>query len=345
MIYSRAGMTDMLKTRWVVVAAGALAVISMSGCGPAAHEPTEKYFLVAANIKLPYWQTVVSGLNRAASEMKVKAELAGPDTYDPQGEHNEFRRAVAQKPAGIMVSAADAGVLAPDIDAALGQGIPVITVDSDAPNSKRLLFVGTDNFNAGSLGGQLVAKLLNGKGTVAIFTMMPQANLKERLQGYQSIFTGHPGIKVSEIVDIKGDAPTAFDNARRILESKNKVDAIVCLEAIACPEVGEVVNRENMAGKVTIIAMDTDQRTLDWIQKGVISATIAQKPFTMGYYGCKVLDDLHHHRPNPLTANWGQNPFSPIPTFVDTGTSMIDKGNLDAFKQQQQSAGNPGTPQ
>jgi ribose transport system substrate-binding protein len=333
----------MLKTRWVIVAAGALAVISMSDCGAAAHEPTEKYILVAANIKLPYWQGVVSGLNRAASEMKVKSELAGPDTYDPQGEHNEFQRAVAQKPAGIMVSAADAKVLGPDIDSALGQGIPVITVDSDAPNSKRLLFVGTDNYNAGSLGGRLVAKQLNGKGSVAIFTMLPQANLHERLQGYQSVFQAHPGIKVTETIDIKGDAPTAFDNARRILEAKsNKVDAIVCLEAIACPEVGEVVNRENMAGKVTIVAMDTDQRTLDWIQKGVISATIAQKPFTMGYYGCKVLDDLHHHKPNPLTANWGQNPFSPIPTFVDTGTSMIDKGNLDAFKQQQQSAGNPG---
>jgi len=65
----------------------------------------------------------------------------------------------------------------------------------------------------------------------------------------------------------------------------------------------------------------------------------------MGYYGCKVLDDLHHHKPTPLTANWGQNSFSPIPTFVDTGTSMLDKGNLDAYKQQQQSAGNPGTPQ
>ncbi len=346
MIYSRAGMTEMLKTRWVVLTAGAATVILMSSCAAPAHEPTEKYTLVAANVKLPYWQTVVAGLNRAASEMKVKSELAGPDTYDPQGEEKEFQRAVAEKPSGIMVSAADAKVLGPDIDSALGQGIPVITVDSDAPSSKRLLFVGTDNFNAGSLGGQLVTKLLNGKGTVAIFTITPQANLNERLQGYQSAFQAHPGIKVSEVVDIKGDAPTAFDNARRILENKtNKVEAIVCLEAIACPEVGEVANRENLAGKVVIVAMDTDQRTLDWIQKGVISATIAQKPFTMGYYGCKVLDDLHHHKPNPLTANWGQNSFSPIPTFIDTGTSMLDKGGLDAYKQQQQTAGNPGTPQ
>lgn len=339
-------MAPILKPKLVLIlTASAVALSFTSGCGAPAHEPTEKYILVAANIKLQYWQTVQAGLNRAAAEMKVKSDIAGPDTYDPQGEHNEFLRAVAQKPSGIMVSAADARILAPDINSALGQGIPVITVDSDAPNSNRLFFVGTDNYNAGTQGGNLVLKLLNGKGNVVIFTIPTQANLNERLQGYQSVFQTHPGIKVTQIVDMKGDAPTAFDNARTIIESKNRPDAFVCLEAIACPEVGEVINRENMGGKVTVVAMDTDPRTLDWIRKGVISATIAQKPFTMGYYGTRALDELHHHKPTPLNSDWGQNSFAPIPTFIDTGSSLIDKGNVAAFTQQQQSAGNPGTPQ
>src|SRR2546423_9491067 len=112
-------MTDMLKTRWILLTVGAAAVISMSGCAAPAHEPTEKYILVAANIKLPYWQTVVSGVNRAASEMKGKSELDGPDTYDAQGEHNEFQRAGGQKTAGIMWAAADAKLLGPAIAAAL----------------------------------------------------------------------------------------------------------------------------------------------------------------------------------------------------------------------------------
>jgi ABC-type sugar transport system substrate-binding protein len=73
----------------------------------------------------------------------------------------------------------------------------------------------------------------------------------------------------------------AFDIAKQLIDSKAKVDAFVCLEAVACPEIGEIVSRANMTGKVKIVAMDTDQRTLTWIQKGVISATIAQKPYTM----------------------------------------------------------------
>jgi ribose transport system substrate-binding protein len=115
-----------------------------------------------------------------------------------------------------------------------------------------------------------------------------------------------------------------------------KVDAFACLEAIACPEVAEVLDRKK-AEKV-VVAMDAEPRTLEWIQKGRISATIGQKPYTMAYYGLRMLDDLHHHKITPLDANWEQDSFSPIPTFVDTGTTLIDKSNVEAFLKARDSA-------
>lgn len=318
----------------VLLPVSAIAAFSMlMGCSSSPHNPTETYILVTVNRQVSYWKTAFAGLNQAAKEMGVHADMTGPDNYDPNAEHEAMQRAIARKPSGILVSAANASVVTPDIDAALAQGIPVITVDSDAPDSKRLFFVGTDNHKAGLLGGNLVAKLLNGRGNVAVFTMPNQPNLKARLRGYEDAFTDHPDIKVTQVVDVKGDPNVAFDAARRLLEGKPKIDAFVCLESIACPEVGEVVNRQNMGGKVVIVAMDTDDLTINWIQKGVISATIAQKPFTMAYYGTKLLDDLHHHPPTPLTANWAENPAAPIPTFVDTGAFIVDKQNVQAFLQ------------
>jgi ribose transport system substrate-binding protein len=319
--------------RALVASAFSAAIITMTGCAANPHEPTEKYILVAANTKLAYWQTALAGLNHAASEMKVKAEMAGPDTYDTKAEHDEFQRAVGQKPAGILISAADAGLMAPDINSALAQGIPVITMDSDAPDSKRLFFIGTDNYKAGTLGGKLAAKLLGGKGSIVVLTIPSQPNLKDRLHGFQDAIAEQQGLKVTQVVDMKADPTIAFDTAKQMLDGKNKVDAFVCLEAISCPEVGEVVNRQNLGGKVKVIAMDTDQRTVDLIQKGVISATIAQKPFTMGYYGAKLLDDLHHNKPASLTANFMQDPKSPVPTFVDTGSFVVDKDNVAGFVQ------------
>ncbi len=315
-------------------ALAAFVLIALSGCSSVRHSADEKYYLVATNTKLPYWQAALAGLSRAGAQLGVPVEMVGPDTYDAAEEHKAFQQLLQGKPAGILVSVADSGVIGPDIDAAVAKGIPVITMDSDATSSKRLFFIGTDNYKAGMIGGELMAKLLNGKGNVVVFTMPQQMNLSQRLHGYQDAFSAYPQIKVATVVDIRGDATVAFDQTKAALDSKTKVDGFICLEAIACPEVADVVNRRNMGGKVAIVAMDADQRTLEWIQKGVIAGTVGQKPYTMAYHGVMLLDQLHHYPPQPLAADWTQDTMAPVPAFVDTGATLIDKHNVDTFLHQ-----------
>jgi ribose transport system substrate-binding protein len=306
----------------------------LAGCGGSPHASTEKYWLVATNIKIPYWQSANSGLVRSAQQMGVKAEMVGPDSFDTKAEHDAFQKVLAEKikPAGIMVSVADPMVIQPDIDAAIGQGIPVVTVDSDAPLSKRLTFIGTDNYRAGLMGAQLAVKQLQGKGNVVVFTIPEQANLRDRLRGYHDGFEGHPGIKIVDYVDVKGDPRIAFDRTQDLVDKKgiDKIDGFICLEAIACPEVADVLDRNKIGSKV-IVAMDSDQRTLDWIKKDRIAGTIAQKPFTMGFVGILALDTLHHNPPNPLDKLWAQDPLSPVATFTGTGEMLVDKSNVDTF--------------
>jgi ribose transport system substrate-binding protein len=78
--------------------------------------------------------------------------------------------------------------------------------------------------------------------------------------------------------------------------------------------------------------------TLDWIKKGGIAATIAQKPYTMAFVGMQMLDNLYHHKPPSIETDWSKDSFAPIPTFVDTGSALIDKSNVDLFLQAKQSA-------
>lgn len=312
---------------WLLVPASLLLV----SCAAPPHAPEEMYYLVAVNIKLPYWQAAGAGFRAAALQLGVKADFVGPETYDPKGEQEEFRRILAKKPTGILVSPADPELMKAEIDQAIAQGVPVITIDSDAPSSKRLLFIGTNNFQAGTMGARVAAAKLKGKGTVLVHTMPGQVNLDERLRGYREIFSGFPQIKILEVIDVKGDPRITFDRTTQLVESKKPLpDAFVCLEATACEEVAEVLDR-NRIGEKVIVAMDTDQGTLEGIQKGRIAATIAQKPYTMAFVGLKWLDDLHHHPPVPLDAAWGQNARSPIPSFVDTGASLIDQSNVRSF--------------
>lgn len=312
-------------------------MIPIFGCGGSLHSADEKFYLIATNIQLTYWKAAAAGMAKGAVQMHVRTEVKGPDTFDPKAEQEAFRAAVATKPAGILISPADPELLKGDIDQAISQGIPVITIDSDAPSSKRLMFIGTDNFKAGQIGGGQLVKELKGKGNVVVFSMPEQANLKERLRGYQDALSSHPQIKITEVVDIKGDPRIAFDKTMEILKKDaSKVDAFVCLEAVACPEVGDVLER-NKTDKI-VVAMDADPRTLEWIQKGRISATIGQKPYTMAYFGLKMVDDLFHNKLTPLDANWAQDSFSPIPTFVDTGATLIDKSNVESFLKARDSA-------
>jgi ribose transport system substrate-binding protein len=311
-------------------------LLLLGACAPQAHEPNETYVLVAAHTRIPYWQEALAGLRRAGAEMHVKVDMVGPERYDAKGEQQAFEEAVADKPSGILISPADPNLMTADIDSALQAGIPVLTLDSDAPKSKRLFFIGSDNYAAGRLGGQLLVKLLGGKGNVVIFTYPGQTNLVDRQQGYESVFDSYPDIKIVQTVDIQGEAAIAYQTAKDLLTSKTKVNAFVCLEAVACPEVGEAVKDTNTAGKVTIMATDTDQRTLNWIQQGLVAATIAQRPYTMAYFGVKVLDDLHHHKQPSLVTNFKQDSFSPYPAAVFTGTFLVNKDNLNAFTTQNQ---------
>ena len=70
----------------------------------------------------------------------------------------------------------------------------------------------------------------------------------------------------------------------------------------------------------------------------MIAATISQKPYTMTYVGLRMLDDLYHHKLPSLTADWSKDSFAPIPAFVDTGSSLVDKSNVENFIQMKQAA-------
>ena len=309
----------------------ALAVAFTSGCG-GRHSNKEVYYLISAHTALPYWQTAAAGFKQAAAQYKVTVRVVGPESYDPQAELVELQNAIAAKPAGILISVADAAVLQPGIDAAINAGIPVITIDSDAAKSRRLYFIGTNNLEAGRLGGRRVIEKLNGKGNVVFFTISGQPNTEERLKGFKDVFASKPDIKIVDVVDIKGDARAAFDKTQELmaLTGPKKIDAFVCLESASGKPVSDAVMRSNTNDRL-VVAWDVDQDTLDGIKAGSIDSTVAQKPFTMGYIGLKALDEIFHAPPKQLNKDFGVDSFSPYPVFVDTGTSLVDKSNVDVY--------------
>lgn len=308
----------------------ALGVGLISGCDR--HSNKEVFYLVTTNAALPYWQTAASGFNHAAAQYKVTAKVVGPENYDPQAELAELTKVVNAKPAGILISVADAAVLQPEIDAAINAGIPVITIDSDAAASRRLFFIGTNNLEAGQMGGKRLVSKLGGKGNIIVYTIAGQPNTEERLKGLKDAIASKPDIKIVDTIDIKGDPRAAFDKTQETLAltGPKKIDGYICLESASGKMVSDAMKRANAKDRV-LIAFDVNQDTLDGIKGGTIEATIAQKPYSMGWVGLKALDEIFHNPPAQLGKDYSVDAFSPYPVFVDTGTALVDKANVDLY--------------
>jgi ribose transport system substrate-binding protein len=318
-------------TLWLLL----FATAALAGCQESYHEKEERYVLIAANINLPYWQEADAGLRDVTKEMGlgVKAEMDGPASYDPKAEVDTFEKAVSSHPAGILVSVANPEIFQAPIAAAIAGGIPVICLDSDAPDSKRVMFIGTDNFRAGQESAKRIADILKGHGDILLVTIPGQLNLEERVRGANEALKKYPGIKIVQTIDDKGNSNNAFDGINAILSAKKqKVDGILCLEASGGAGAASALHRVDMTGKIAIVSFDKDPETLDWVDRGGINATVVQKPYVMAYYGVKFLDDLHHNAVHEFK-DWHNAPASPLPAWVDTGTAIVDKTNLAAFKE------------
>jgi ribose transport system substrate-binding protein len=246
-----------------------------------------------------------------------------PTTFSPTEEVAAFQQVVARHPSGILVSVTDPKLFKDPIDNAILQGIPVICIDADAPDSNRVLFIGTDNLRAGQDSGKRMATLLGGQGRVVLIALAGQLNSDERVRGVNEALKKYPGVQVIDTIDDKGDARVAEDAISALLMKKEKIDGIICLEASGGEGAADALHRLDMTGKIKIVAFDKDPQTLEAIDRKWITATVVQKPYVMAYYGVRFLDDLHHNVVHEFK-DWATAPTAPLPTFVDTGTAVVD---------------------
>jgi ribose transport system substrate-binding protein len=264
----------------------------------------------------------------------VKTDLRGPTGNDPNQQVKEFEQVLARKPAGILIAPAS-DALIPNINRAVDEGIPVVCLDTDEPNSKRYTYIGTDNYNAGRQTGELIAKVLNGKGEVALLTIPGQSNLEARVRGVKDALSKYPDMTIVKIGNDLALSTESEKVARSILQAYPNLAGFGCVDAAGGEGCAVAVREIGKIGKVKIIAMDRNEATLDFIEQGIIEASIAQRTYTMAYFGLELLYELHHNNIK-LVNNWKEAKIIPLPENIDTGTIIIDKTNVKAFRKKQE---------
>ena len=184
--------------RFAAAIAAVLMVLSVA-CGGGGTPPPEaprkfRFAVIPKALDIPVFDYARKGAERAARELgNVEVIWRGPETGDQLKQKEILEAFITQRVDGIAISCLNGDFLTDTINRAVDSGIPVITWDADAPNSKRLAFYGVDDLESGRVMGQEAVRLLNGKGTVAILTSIGATNLQRRLDGVMEVLKKHPG--------------------------------------------------------------------------------------------------------------------------------------------------------
>lgn len=255
-----------------------------------------KIAMIAKSSTNPVFLSARTGAEAAAKELKekqnldVKIEWMTPPTEDGQVQAQRISQAVNEGAQAVLISCSDAGKVTGAIDDAVGRGVPVMTFDSDAPQSKRFAFYGVDDLKTGEQVMDELAKLLGGKGKVAILAGNQNApNLQKRVQGAKEAAKKNPGI---EVVSTFYHTETPQDAAAEVTRAMNAYPGIRGWAMIGgWPLFTKSLLSSLDPAKVTIVAVDALPAELPYVQKGLAPVLLAQPTYRWGEVSVKTIVD------------------------------------------------------
>ena len=280
--------------RLAVVALAALGSACGGSAQPAAKQSAAaparafKIAMIAKSSTNPVFLAARTGAEAAAKELSQKhgvpVEIAWltPPMEDGQVQAQRIAQAVNEGASAILLSCSDAGKVNGAIDDAVGRGVPVMTFDSDAPDSKRFAFYGVDDVKTGEAVMVELAQQMGGKGKVAILAGNQNApNLRKRVLGVKQEAAKSPGIK---IVDTFFHIETPQDAAAEVIRVQNAYPEIQGWAMIGgWPLFTPTLLKDLDPKKVKIVAVDGLPPMLPYVEKGLAPVLLAQPVYLWGY--------------------------------------------------------------
>lgn len=292
------------SVRFALVAGAIAGVLALGACSSGGATPAPEddeltfvaIFKALGNAGVTAAQTGME--DRAAEIGGIKVEVTAPSTPDAAAQVQLIESYVQRGVDGLMVSSLGPSVCAA-IDAAIAAGVPVITFDSDCPDSDRLTYVGSDNYKGGQLAGQLYAEAVEGKGDqrIAILTgVLGSQNLADRDKGFTDALE-EAGVPFELVKTVPGDddVPKSIDAIESTLRGDPTINGFFVdgpwpflVEQSNLPTLVE----RTASGQLTVVAFDTIQPEMDAVRNGLVYALVGQKYYGWGYQGIQVLDQI-----------------------------------------------------
>ena len=295
---------------------------SASASAPQASEKTLKLAFVTNNAS-EFWRIARAGIKKYEQEHKVQVDVKIPSNGTTDEQNQILENLASQGYDAIAVSAIAPNDQVPILNKVAAK-TRLITFDSDAPKSNRLLYIGTNNYEAGRALGAEIVKLLPNGGKMAVFVgTLAADNARQRLQGIQDVVTPAK-IEIVDRRDDGTDRAKARSNVEDIIGAHSDLNLVVGLWSYNGPAIAAALEGLNKRGKVLAAVFDEEELTLNAITSGTIAVTVVQKPFQFGYLASEWMHTLAT-KPDALAK-------IPASKAIDTGVEVIDAKNVAEFK-------------
>lgn len=309
----------------IILAATAAAFAAAVGVGQASAQDKPVLAFVT-NAAADFWTIGRAGVEKAGEELEgYETEMHIVSEATAAEQRRIIDDLLTRGVAGITISVIDPAN-SRDLLNRVAKEAVLFTSDSDAPETDRMLYIGTDNVAAGEQAGELIKKALPDGGDIMLFVgTMGAANAQERVQGIRNVLEG-TNINIIDIRTDEVDFARAKRNVEDTLTTYPDIDGLVGLWSYNTPQIVQAVKAAGKAGEVKVIGFDEDPVTLRGIAEGVVEATVVQQPFEFGYQSminmAKVLE--------------GDTSFIPENELMIVPTKVIDKSNVEEFRKEMQ---------
>ena len=294
--------------------------------GGAAKRGHLKIAMIAKSSNNPVFLASRTGAEAAARELsdslkiQVEVEWLTPPEEDGQIQAQRIQQAVNNGADAILISCSDAGKVTGAINDAVGRGVPVMTFDSDAPQSKRFAYYGVDDVKTGALTMAELATLLHGKGKVAILAGKQNApNLQHRVQGARNEAAKYPGITIAGVFN---HVETPQDAAAEVIRVDN---AYPDLNGWAMIGGWALFSRTLLTDldpkKLKVASVDALPEQLAYVDQGVVPVLLAQSVYQWGYVGVRTVVEKVYLKKD-------------VPEIIPMELVRVSKENLGAWARQ-----------
>lgn len=301
-----------------------LAAILAAGCGPGNDPARITLAVIPKGTTHEFWKSVHAGALQASKELGVEIVWKGPlQENDRAGQIAEVENFINRGVAGICLAPLDDTALRKPVSTAMGRKIPVVIFDSGLKSEDYVSYVATDNHKGGTLAGEHLAKLLGGKGKVALLRYMEgSASTDERERGFLDAVKKHPGIEVASQNQYAGaTSDTAQKASENLLNALRGPEGGLVIDGIFCPNESSAfgmlraLQGAKLAGRVKFVGFDSSEKIVAALKAGELHGTVLQNPVKMGYLAVKTM--VEHLK--------GQK----VERRIDTGAVLVSPENME----------------